>query len=177
MSMGFFRQEYQSGLPFPFPGDLLHPGIEPRSPTLQADALPSEPPGKLYNLTLNLSLQEILYPFVLSVSQCFLSPFRWDKETTWGWSWVNDFPSRWDKALVKFLTSEARLLRWRMLWAYFLLSQNLDTQFYGSSPHYSVPIFKKFPKISLNFLFAISTFPYFPSKNSPTYTPFQKQLY
>ena len=45
-SMGFSRQGYWSGLPFPFPGDLPHPGIEPRSPTLQADALTSEPPGK-----------------------------------------------------------------------------------------------------------------------------------
>ena len=46
LSMGFFRQEYWSGLPFPSPGDLPDPGIEPRSPALQADALPSEPPGK-----------------------------------------------------------------------------------------------------------------------------------
>ena len=43
-SMGFSRQEYWSGLPFPSPGDLPNPGIEPRSPTLQADALTSEPP-------------------------------------------------------------------------------------------------------------------------------------
>ena len=46
LSMGFSRQEYWSGLPFPSPGDLPDPGIEPRSPALQADALPSEPPGK-----------------------------------------------------------------------------------------------------------------------------------
>ena len=46
LSMGFSRQEYWSGLPFPSPGDLLDPGIEPRSPALQADALTSEPPGK-----------------------------------------------------------------------------------------------------------------------------------
>ena len=45
-SMGFSRQEYWSGMPFPSPGDLSDPGIEPRSPTLQADALTSEPPGK-----------------------------------------------------------------------------------------------------------------------------------
>ena len=45
-SMEFSRQEYWSGLPFPSPGDLPNPGIEPRSPTLQADALTSEPPGK-----------------------------------------------------------------------------------------------------------------------------------
>ena len=46
-SVGFSRQEYWSGLPLPSPGDLPHPGIEPRSLALQADALPSEPPGKL----------------------------------------------------------------------------------------------------------------------------------
>ena len=46
LSMGFSRQEYWSGLPFPSPGDLPDPGIEPRSPTLQADTLTSEPPGK-----------------------------------------------------------------------------------------------------------------------------------
>ena len=45
-SMGFSRQEYWSGLPFPSPGDLPDLGIEPRSPTLQADALTSGPPGK-----------------------------------------------------------------------------------------------------------------------------------
>ena len=45
-SMGFFRQEYWSGLPFPSPGDLPNPGIEPRSPALQTDALPSDPLGK-----------------------------------------------------------------------------------------------------------------------------------
>ena len=43
-SMGFSRQEYWSGLPFPSPEDLPDPGIKPRSPTLQADALTSEPP-------------------------------------------------------------------------------------------------------------------------------------
>ena len=47
-SMGFSRQGYWSGLPFPSPGDLPDPGIKPRSPALQADALPFEPPGKLY---------------------------------------------------------------------------------------------------------------------------------
>ena len=45
-SMGFSRQEYWSGLPFPSSGDLPNPGIKPRSPALQADALTSEPPGK-----------------------------------------------------------------------------------------------------------------------------------
>ena len=45
-SMGFSRQGYWNGLPFPSPGDLPNPGTEPRSPTLQADTLPSEPRGK-----------------------------------------------------------------------------------------------------------------------------------
>ena len=40
--MGFFKQEYWSGLPFPSPGDP-NPGIEPESPALQANSLPSEP--------------------------------------------------------------------------------------------------------------------------------------
>ena len=58
-SMGFFRQEYWSGSPFPSPGDLPDPGIkpgsqiEPRSPVLQADALPSKPPGISPYNTLN----------------------------------------------------------------------------------------------------------------------------
>ena len=46
-SMGFSRQEYWSGLTFPSPGDLPDPGIKPESPTLEADAVTSEPPGKL----------------------------------------------------------------------------------------------------------------------------------
>ena len=41
-SMGFSRPEYWSGLPFPSPGDLPNPEIEPGSPALQVDALPSE---------------------------------------------------------------------------------------------------------------------------------------
>ena len=46
LSMGFSREEYWSGLPFPSPGDLPNPGIEPGSPALEADALTSKPPGK-----------------------------------------------------------------------------------------------------------------------------------
>ena len=49
LSLGFSRQEYWGGLPVPSPGDLPNPGIKPRSPTLQADSLPSEPPGKSKN--------------------------------------------------------------------------------------------------------------------------------
>ena len=46
LSMGFPRQEYWSGLPFPSPGDLPDPGIELASASLQADSLPTEPLGK-----------------------------------------------------------------------------------------------------------------------------------
>ena len=46
LSMEFSRQEYWSGLPFPSPGDLPDPGIEPGSPELQADSSLSEPQGK-----------------------------------------------------------------------------------------------------------------------------------
>ena len=46
--MEFSRQECWSGLPFPSPEDLPHPGIKLRFSTLQADSLPSEPPGKLF---------------------------------------------------------------------------------------------------------------------------------
>ena len=46
LSMGFSRQEYWSGLPFPSPGDLPNPGIEPGSPALQADSFPTELQGR-----------------------------------------------------------------------------------------------------------------------------------
>ena len=49
LSMGFSRQAYWHWLSFPSAEDIPHPGIEARSPTLQADSLPSEPPGKLMN--------------------------------------------------------------------------------------------------------------------------------
>ena len=54
--MEFSRQEYWSGLPFPSPGDLRNPGFEPGSPTLQTDALPSEPPGKLKSPIVEMSV-------------------------------------------------------------------------------------------------------------------------
>ena len=46
LSMGFSRQEHWSGLPCPPPGDLPDPGVKPLFPELQADSLPTEPPGK-----------------------------------------------------------------------------------------------------------------------------------
>ena len=65
LSMGFPRQEYWSGLPFPFPGDLPDWGIEPEPPTLQADSLTTEPPGKPI----------LLYALVAKLCQILATPW------------------------------------------------------------------------------------------------------
>ena len=58
LSMEFSRQEYWSALPFPSPGDFPDPGIEPRPPALQADALPSEPKSSVkFSVTVTMALQ------------------------------------------------------------------------------------------------------------------------
>ena len=85
-SVGFSRQEYWSGLPFPSPGDLPNPGIEPRSPTLQADTLTSEPPGKpiycikimwMWSLSLSFRISYLLYSWEM-----------WDDTvSTWWMKW------------------------------------------------------------------------------------------
>ena len=54
LSMIFSRQEYWTGQPFPSPGDLPDPGIKPRSPALQVESLPSEPPGKPLKINENI---------------------------------------------------------------------------------------------------------------------------
>ena len=54
LSMEFSRQKYWSALPFPSPEDLSNPGIKPGSPTLQANALPSEPPGKPFHAKMGM---------------------------------------------------------------------------------------------------------------------------
>ena len=85
LSMGFSRQEYWSGLPFSSTSDLPDPWIQPRSPALQADSLPSEPPGKpvlnrsqslfsLPNFLLLLSLHKHLTPLNLHALSCLPNP-------------------------------------------------------------------------------------------------------
>ena len=64
--MEFSRQEKWSGLPFPFPGDLPKPGIEPMSPTLQADSLPSEP-------SITSILPPLLETWVSSIYTCLMA--------------------------------------------------------------------------------------------------------
>ena len=62
-SMEFSRQEYWSVFPFPSPGDLLNPGIKPRSPALQVVSLPAEPQGKPKNTAVgSLSLLQWTFP-------------------------------------------------------------------------------------------------------------------
>ena len=83
-SMGFSRQEYWSGLPFPSPGDPPDPGIEPRSPTLQADALTSEPPGKghiKYTIPCFLGFGRL--PALL-LKSCYFIPF-WSRHSEHGY--------------------------------------------------------------------------------------------
>ena len=72
LSMEFSRQDYCSGLPFPSPGVLPDPGIEPRSPVLQADTLTSEPPGNhLY------TADQFCLLWVISLSDKYFEVFLW----------------------------------------------------------------------------------------------------
>ena len=71
-SMGFSRQEYWCGLPFPSPGDPPDPGIEPGSPALQTDALPSEPPGRS-----EIKVMAKMHSFVHSVCQVVVEALFW----------------------------------------------------------------------------------------------------
>ena len=85
--MEFSRQEYCSGLPFPSPEDLPDPGIEPRSHTLQAISLPTEPPGK--------PKSESVYCSVLSDSLQVQAPLSMGFSTQEYWSGL-PFPSPGD---------------------------------------------------------------------------------
>ena len=71
-SMAFSRQEYWSGLPFPSPEYLPKPGINPRSPALQADSSPSEPPGKsIYYI--NVLFYDLALDFAFNLVIIFLT--------------------------------------------------------------------------------------------------------
>ena len=86
LSMGFSRQEYWSGLPFPSPRGLPKPGIKPRPPALQADSLLSEPPGK------NLGIWQGV-PFYFLHLECF------------GHSWLFAISLRFQNQLYIFQTT------------------------------------------------------------------------
>ena len=91
-SMGFSRQECWSGLPFPSPGDLPDPGIEPGSPTLQADTLPSKPPGNQTWDQIHVSCigRQILYHWVIGEAP-------WHHVDSLKYSWTGVFTS-WKSA-------------------------------------------------------------------------------
>ena len=69
LSMELSRQEYWSGFPCPSPGDVPDPGIEPRSPALQADASPSEPPGKPLQLPSEVSMDILILPYRAGITE------------------------------------------------------------------------------------------------------------
>ena len=73
-SMGFSRQEYWSGFLFPSPGGLPYPGIKPKSPALQADALTSEP-------TMYPACRQFLLPKSLLTNPDILERILWE----WVW--------------------------------------------------------------------------------------------
>ena len=98
LSMGFSRQEYWSGWPFPSPGELPNPGIQPGSPALQADSWPSEPPRKL------------------------LIPVKWQYLTRSPQSWQVPLSSPqsclWIAQPLQFLKSELRTSLLKCPWDY-----------------------------------------------------------
>ena len=71
LSMGFLRQEYWSGLPFPSIGDLPDPRITPKSLALQADSLPAEPPGKPNQFLWNSLILYRIFQLILELSTLF----------------------------------------------------------------------------------------------------------
>ena len=87
MNWEFSRPEYWSGKPFPSPGDLPNPGIEPRSPTLQVDSLPAEPPGKPQKVKNLPAMQE---------------------------TWVQSLGQ--ENPLEKVMATHSNILSWRIPW-------------------------------------------------------------
>ena len=88
LSMGFPRQVYWSGLPFPSPGDLPDPGIKPRSPALQADVLTSEP-GRAWLSTCAASCGRLGWP----PSHHGHTRFRVTESASWGGSPLSGYGS------------------------------------------------------------------------------------
>ena len=112
LSMRFSRQEHWSGLPCPPPGDLPNPVIESRSPTVQADSLPFEPPGKLENTGVgNLSLLQGNFPtqeLNQNLLHCRLIPYQLSyRESLLTWyNTINQIPI--NPMLLRELTSSTQ---------------------------------------------------------------------
>ena len=80
LSVEFSRQEYWSGLPFPPPGDLYHPGIKPASPASPALASPLAPPGK------PISIQKASYKLGIMVAFREKKKKNWENKDNLGWN-------------------------------------------------------------------------------------------
>ena len=101
--MGFSRQEYWSGLPFPSPGDLPNPWFKPRSPALQADSLPSGHQGTLLMGLNRMSRNKSLHLWSLNLwhpgmwSQVGLRKHHYEQAwwRSWNASWAISNPKRW----------------------------------------------------------------------------------
>ena len=105
--MGFSRQAYWSGLPLPSPGDLPDPGIEPRSPTLQANSLPSEPTGrqgKRKSKQITVSMRKLL----LWAPE---APSFWGPSEEPHWIIADIFPQRMEKLAYLYSTPHPHWLR------------------------------------------------------------------
>ena len=111
LSMGFSRQEHWSGLLFPSPGDLPNPAIEPRSPALQADSLPTDPPEKP-NAWLHLNNYEFFFHITfwiwcLALVICILSMvvcIMWDNIDVHTGGQVIHLVNGWCKLMVSINT-------------------------------------------------------------------------
>ena len=103
LSMEFSKQEYWSGELFPFPGDLPNPGTEPRSPALQVDSLPSEPPGKPRNWHTYTQFSS-----VLSLSHVRLFATPWIAASQASLSITNSWVDSW--SLPKPMSIESVML-------------------------------------------------------------------
>ena len=116
LSMGFSRQEYWSGLPFPSPGDLSNPGIEPGSLALQADALLSEPRGKSLNiLSISIPLAISPAPF-LGVLRLFFLVVQMVKHLP-AMQETQVRSLGWEDPLEKGMATHSIILAWKIPWA------------------------------------------------------------
>ena len=96
--MGFSRQEYWSGLPFPPAGDLPNPGIEPGSPALQADSLLPEPPGELFHSFHGASRVAQMVKNLPAVQETQVQSLSWEDP------------------LQKEVATHSSILAWRIPW-------------------------------------------------------------
>ena len=119
--MGLSRQEYWSGLPFPSPEDLFNPGMEPRSPSLQADSLPSELQGRSVKQSIHRYkgkwllwnvLRKYIFKLWYSINHGLLWWLR-GKETTWKAGDVCSTP-RWGRSLGEGDATHSRILAWEL---------------------------------------------------------------